>query len=106
MATLTRPHGRTVGARDDSEPGDVLVIFGITGDLARVMTFRSLYGLEVRGLLDCPLVGVAVDDWTIEQLRHHARASIETSGDKVEPEVFDRFAARLSYVQGDVESPV
>jgi len=106
MATLTRPHGRTVGARDDSEPGDVLVIFGITGDLARVMTFRSLYGLEVRGLLDCPIVGVAVDDWTIEQLRHHARASIETSGDKVEPEVFDRFAARLSYVQGDVESPV
>lgn len=41
--------------------GDVLVIFGITGDLARVMTFRSLYRLERRGLLDVPIVGVAVD---------------------------------------------
>ena len=40
------------------------MVFGITGDLARVMTFRSLYRLEARGLLDCPIVGVAVDDWT------------------------------------------
>jgi glucose-6-phosphate 1-dehydrogenase len=31
---------------------DVLVIFGITGDLARRMTFRALYRLESRGLLD------------------------------------------------------
>ena len=30
---------------------DSLVIFGITGDLAKVMTFRSLYRLEKRGLL-------------------------------------------------------
>src|SRR5580700_1913157 len=44
---------------------DVLVIYGITGDLAKVMTFRSLYRLERRGLLDCPIVGVAVDDWTV-----------------------------------------
>ena len=38
---------------------DVFVIFGITGDLAKVMTYRSLYRLEQRGLLDCPVVGVA-----------------------------------------------
>ena len=30
-------------------PADVLVVFGITGDLAKVMTFRSLYRLELRG---------------------------------------------------------
>ena len=41
----------------DASPADVLVIFGITGDLAKVMTFRSLYRLEARGLLDCPIVG-------------------------------------------------
>ena len=35
-------------------PADVLVVFGITGDLARVMTFRSLYRLEKRELLDLP----------------------------------------------------
>ena len=28
-----------------AQPADVLVVFGITGDLARVMTFRSLYRL-------------------------------------------------------------
>ena len=53
-------------------PGDVLVIFGITGDLAKVMTFRSLYRLERRGLLDCPIVGVAVDQWSADDLRKHA----------------------------------
>ena len=57
-------------------PADVFVVFGITGDLAKVMTFRSLYRLEARGLLDCPIVGVAVDDWTIDQLVERARESI------------------------------
>ena len=33
----------------DQRPADVLVVFGITGDLAKVMTFHSLYRLEVRG---------------------------------------------------------
>ena len=80
---------------------DVLVIFGITGDLAKVMTFLSLYRLEKRGLLTCPIVGVAGDDWTLDHLREHARESIEGTGESVDGEVFDRFAARLSYVSGD-----
>jgi len=80
---------------------DVLVIFGITGDLAKVMTFRSLYRLERRGLLGCPIVGVAVNDWTVEQLREHARECIEQTGEKLDAEVFSRLAARMSYVSGD-----
>ncbi|MCW3018464.1 MAG: glucose-6-phosphate 1-dehydrogenase [Solirubrobacterales bacterium] len=80
---------------------DVLVIYGITGDLAKVMTFRSLYRLERRGLLDCPIVGVAVDDWTVERLREHARECIEGTGEQLDASVFERFAARLSYVSGD-----
>src|ERR671919_617417 len=63
-----------------TKPADVFVSFGITGDLAKVMTFRSLYRLERRGLLDCPIVG---------------------TGEKLDKKVFDRFASRLSYVQGD-----
>jgi glucose-6-phosphate 1-dehydrogenase len=88
---------------DASSPqaADVLVVFGITGDLAKVMTFRSLYRLDARGLLDCPIVGVAVDDWTDDQLRERARESIEGTGEKLDKEVFDRFASRLSYVSGD-----
>jgi len=82
-------------------PADVLVIFGITGDLARVMTFRSLYRLERRGLLDCPIVGVAVDDWTVDDLVKRARESIVATGEQLDDAVFARFAARLSYVSGD-----
>jgi glucose-6-phosphate 1-dehydrogenase len=102
MATMTRP--ATMGAAGGTEgqrEGDIFVIFGITGDLAKVMTFRSLYRLERRGLLNCPIVGVAFDDWTVEQLRDRARESIEGTGERIDPAVFDRFAARLSYVQGD-----
>lgn len=86
-------------------PADVLVVFGITGDLARVMTFRSLYRLEARGLLACPIVGVAVDDWTQDQLVERARESIQGTGEVIDPAVFDRFAARLSYVHGDFTDP-
>jgi glucose-6-phosphate 1-dehydrogenase len=86
-------------------PGDVLVVFGITGDLAKVMTFRSLYRLEAHGLLDCPIVGVAVDDWSVDDLRERARTSIEGTGEQIDPTVFDRFAERLSYVSGDFTDP-
>jgi glucose-6-phosphate 1-dehydrogenase len=79
----------------------VFVVFGITGDLAKVMTFRSLYRLERRGLLKCPIVGVAVDDWTVDDLKARARESIEGTGETIEKDVFERFAARLSYVSGD-----
>jgi glucose-6-phosphate 1-dehydrogenase len=88
---------------DGVEPAaaDVLVIFGITGDLARVMTFRSLYRLEARGLLDVPIVGVAVDDWSVDRLRERARESIAATGEALDDAVFARLAARLSYVPGD-----
>ena len=81
---------------------DVLVIFGITGDLAKKMTFRSLYRLERRGVLDCPIVGVARDEWSVVELREHARTvMIEDSGEDIDEVVFERFAARLSMVSGD-----
>ena len=80
---------------------DVFVVFGITGDLAKVMTFNSLYRLEERGLLDCPIVGVAVNDWSLDDLRTHAHDAIEACGSKIDDHVFERFAARLSYVNGD-----
>ena len=79
----------------------MFVIFGITGDLAKVMTFHSLYRLELRGLLTCPIVGVAVSDWSDDDLRSHAREAIINCGDEIDEAVFDRLAARMSYVSGD-----
>src|ERR1700730_13240379 len=86
---------------DALHPADCLVIFGITGDLAKVMTFHSLYRLEQRGLLGCPIVGVAGEDWTVEDLRKRARRLIEACGETIDEAVFDRFAARLSFLSGD-----
>jgi glucose-6-phosphate 1-dehydrogenase len=104
MNTATGPSTRTADRGLDSEgvlPADVLVVFGITGDLAKVMTFHSLYRLEARELLDCPIVGVAGEDWTVDQLRERARTSIEGTGEQIDEQVFERFAQRLSYVGGD-----
>jgi glucose-6-phosphate 1-dehydrogenase len=94
---------RTTAA--EQAKGDVLVVFGITGDLAKVMTFRSLYRLEARRLLDCPIVGVAVDDWSLDDLKERARTSIEGTGESIDKAVFDRFVDRLSYVSGDFTDP-
>ena len=91
----------TAPASTEAKEADVFVVFGITGDLAKVMTFHSLYRLEQRGLLECPIVGVAVDDWTIDQLVQRARDSIVGTGEQLDEAVFERFAERLSYVQGD-----
>src|ERR1700751_5822113 len=93
------------GHERGAEHADLLVIFGITGDLAKVMTFRSLYRLEQRGLLDCPIVGVAVSDWSADDLRSHARAAIVNCGTEVDEAVFDRLAGRMSYVSGDFGEP-
>jgi glucose-6-phosphate 1-dehydrogenase len=80
---------------------DALVVFGITGDLAKKQTFRSLYRLECRGMLTCEVVGVAGDDWSVEELRDHARESIESDGEQLDEEKFSQFAKRLRYVSGD-----
>ncbi|MDE3134142.1 MAG: glucose-6-phosphate dehydrogenase [Acidobacteriota bacterium] len=86
-----------------TEEADALVIFGITGDLARKMTFRSLYRLERRGLLNQPVIGVAVDDWNVEQLAARARESITEAGEQLDEAVFKRFVERLGYVSGDFD---
>ncbi|HKO38492.1 MAG TPA: glucose-6-phosphate dehydrogenase, partial [Solirubrobacterales bacterium] len=84
-----------------SEAADVLAIFGISGDLAKKMTFRALYHLEERGKLSCPIVGVAIDEWDDEQLRAHARDAIGATVAEPDEDVFGRLAQRLFYVQGD-----
>ncbi len=86
-------------------PADVLTIFGISGDLARKMTFHALYRLEARGKLECPIVGVAIDEWDTERLRRHARDAIGDTVGSPDEDVFQRLAERLTYVQGDYADP-
>jgi glucose-6-phosphate 1-dehydrogenase len=90
-----------VDARGKPPQADALVIFGITGDLAKKMTLRALYRLEDRHLLDCPVIGVARQPWSSEHLIEHARTSIAATGQKIDDEVFGRLARKLTYHGGD-----
>jgi glucose-6-phosphate 1-dehydrogenase len=91
-----------VASEQRGESADILVIFGITGDLAHKMTFRALYRLERRRLLSCPIIGIAVDDLSVEQLMTHAREAIVSAGEQIDEAVFARLAGRISYLPGDV----
>ena len=84
---------------------DALVIFGVTGNLARKMTFPALYRLERRGALTCPVIGVASTPMTTSELADRARQAIGQSGAQVDDAVFARLARRLTYLPGDVIDP-
>ncbi|MBW4077710.1 MAG: glucose-6-phosphate dehydrogenase [Acidobacteria bacterium] len=69
------------------------------------MTFRALYQLELAGELTFPVIGVAVDDWSIDHLRSSVLAALESGDEVVEKEVFGRLAQRFWYVRGDFNDP-
>ena len=83
-----------MAAPADGVHSDRLIIFGITGDLAHKMTLPSLYHLEQRGLLDCPITGVASPDLSDEQLwdlvRKAVTAKKEAAGEAVDEGVLSR----------------
>ncbi|MEE2907484.1 MAG: glucose-6-phosphate dehydrogenase [Planctomycetota bacterium] len=85
---------------------DAFVLFGATGDLTHKKIFPSLYAMEKRGNLSVPIIGIARNEMTVEGLVERARDGIETYGDsKIEDSIFNRLAARLSYVSGDYSKP-
>jgi glucose-6-phosphate 1-dehydrogenase len=85
---------------------DILVIFGITGDLARKMTFEALYRLERRGDLTCrKVIGIARNKWSEEELDGHARQAIEAKVPDPDEEAIKRLDGRLEYVQGEFDDP-
>jgi glucose-6-phosphate 1-dehydrogenase len=102
-ALRSRPSARGDASRPPHAEADVLVVFGITGDLAKKMTFRSLYRLEKRRMLACPIIGVARDKWSPDTLRDRARQAIVDSGEHLDDEVFGRLSARVTMVSGDYD---
>ena len=81
-------------------PADALVFYGATGDLAYKKIFPALHGMTLHGNLPRRVIAVAKSGWTLDQLRARAFESIERSGVLVR-EVFDKFAASLTYIDGD-----
>ena len=80
---------------------DALVLFGVTGDLARKKIFPALYAMAKRGTLDFPVVGVASSAWTIAQLHERASEAIGAAGKVDDRAALRRVLSALRYVQGN-----
>jgi glucose-6-phosphate 1-dehydrogenase len=83
-----------------------VVIFGVTGDLARKKLMPAIYDLANRGLLPATfaLVGFGRRDWSheefaevvLESVRQHARTPFRQ-------EIWDRLAEGIRFVQGNFD---
>ena len=80
---------------------DALVFFGATGDLAHKMIFPALQAMARSGRLTVPVIGVAREDWSLDQLRARARDGIEKHGGGVDRAAFDKLCSLLRYLGGD-----
>src|SRR5215204_5085456 len=79
---------------------DALVFFGATGDLAYKKIFPALQAMAQDGHLDVPVIGVAKEAWTVDQLRARARESVETFG-RLDETAFATLCGLLRYFDGD-----
>ncbi len=81
---------------------DALVIFGATGDLAKIETFPALVGLVQRGVLNVPVIGVAKSGWGLEQFRDYAAASLRLNHMDPDTPAARKMLGLLRYVDGDL----
>ncbi len=85
-----------------TDHADALVIFGATGDLAKLETFPALVGLVDRGVLDVPVIGVAKSGWGLPQFRDYAAASLKLNGMDPAAPAAAKMLGLLRYVDGDL----
>jgi glucose-6-phosphate 1-dehydrogenase len=93
-----------IGRKDTTmtaKQSDALVFFGATGDLAHKKIFPALQAMIKRGALNVPVVGVAKNGWTLDNLKARARDSLQHHAGGVDPAAFDRLCGLLRYVDGD-----
>lgn len=92
----------TAGATGRS---DALVLFGVTGDLARTMIFPALYAMAKRGILKVAVIGVASSKWSMGQLHTRVTDSIRKSGRIDDRRALIHLLSLLRYVAGDYNDP-
>lgn len=83
---------------------DALVLFGATGDLAFKKVFPALQAMVRHGKLDVPVIGVAREKRTADELRTRIRESLERSGE-FDKTCFDKLARLIDYVAIDYKDP-
>ncbi|MGB3956106.1 MAG: glucose-6-phosphate dehydrogenase [Brooklawnia sp.] len=86
----------------------VLVLFGVTGDLARKKLLPAIYELASHGALPpgFGLVGFARRDWTNEQFIQHVEESVrEYARTPFRPEVWRQLSSGIEFVPGSFGEP-
>ena len=84
---------------------DALVLFGVTGDLAHKMIFPALYAMAKRQALTAPVIGVALQQWSLTQVQARVKDSLQHAGGIDDQKAFDQLLSLLSYVSGDYNDP-
>ena len=85
-----------------AEKLSALVIFGATGDLAKLETFPALVGLVDRDVLAVPIIGVAKSGWGLDQFRGYAADSLRRNDIDPDADPAKRMLDLLDYVDGDL----
>ncbi len=81
--------------------GDVLVLFGASGDLTRRKLFPALYELERDGRLHVPVVGVGRTEMDDAGFQAHSRSALDEFGPELDESIVERLLGRLRFVSGD-----
>jgi glucose-6-phosphate 1-dehydrogenase len=87
-------------------PPTTIIIFGASGDLTRRKLVPALYNLYRKNRLpaDTRIVGFARRPYDDDDFRARMREGVaQFSGIPIDPLVWERFAANLSYVRGDLD---
>src|SRR5882757_2935738 len=82
----------------------VMVIFGVTGDLAKRKLFPALYNLAKQELLsrEFAVVGVARSPMSDEDFRKRVTADMkEFATEEIDQDIWEWFVRRLHYVDGE-----
>jgi len=105
IAVLEIP-GKPVFQEVTPEPC-AIVIFGVTGDLAKRKLLPALYNLMADGALpeQFAVVGVSRGDFSTAELREHLRRSTMELGGRRFPDAatWEKFAANIEFCRGSTE---
>ncbi len=85
-----------------------LVIFGATGNLAKIKLLPALYQLERAARLapQTRILGFGRRDWSDADWRQEVSATLtQRIGANLDPSVAERLGERLGFVSGDLEDP-
>jgi glucose-6-phosphate 1-dehydrogenase len=85
-----------------------MVLFGVSGDLARRKLLPAIYDLTNRGLLPAgfALTGFARRAWSRDEFIDSARAAVEAGArTPFRQRVWDQLVSGMTYVSGDIADP-